>query len=226
MPPLAISSARSGLAAVALALSVFASFRAPLLAADGPLRLSQSITTAERTATGLSRLSSDQIAVLDALYRRDLVAQSAPPRADVPAPSARFSQRLTDDERRNAGLTLLTEAELTQLDACAERSGRVSVARALLAQPTFIPVSMRARIAETQAKNAAPEIHGSFTVGMGFGKGYSERFGGMTLTYENPAKNLAISFSYSESHIKGAAPYYMRDPLDEADRVPRFGPEP
>ena len=60
---------------------------------------------------------------------------------------------------------------------------------------------------------------------MGFGKGYSEKFGGMTLTYEDPARGLALAFSYTESHIKGAAPFYVRDPLYDSVGLPRFAPE-
>ena len=195
-------------------------------AADPPAlpRFSQLLATPDRAATGLDRLSSDQLAVLDALVRRDLVAQSAPRRTDAPAPPARFSQRLTDDERRNAGLAALTEAERVRLDAFAERNASVTLARALLSPPTFVPLSVRARVAES-AKSAGPEIHGSFTLGMGFGKGYSEKFGGMTLTYEDPARGYALAFSYTESHIKGAAPFYLRDPLHDPVDLPRFAPE-
>ena len=191
-------------------------------------RFSQSLATADRTAAGLGRLSSDQVAVLDALIRRDLTAQSAPRRADAPAPVARFSQRLTADERRNAGLAALAEAELARLDALVERNATAALARTLLAPPTFVPLSIRARVAETKT---APEIHGSFSLSYGFGKGYSEKTGGMTLTYEDPARNLAISFSYTETHVKGAGPYYLRDPylgrdpFYDADRFPRYSPE-
>ena len=214
-------------------IALFAAVAPLAHAAEAPLRLSQLLSTGERTTTGLVRLTSDQVAVLDALYRRDLVAQSAPRRADAPALPARFSQRLTDDERRNAGLTTLSEAELTQLDALAERSAGASLARTLLAPPTFIPLSVRARIAEAQAKKSAPEIHGSFTLGFGMGSGgYSEKFGGIALTYEDPARGLAIGFSYTESHVKGGpGPYYPGysplglNPLDRLDGPPRYSPE-
>ena len=188
-----------------------------------PTRFSQSLTSADRTATGLDRLSSDEIVVLDALIRRDLATQSAPRRADAPALPSRFSQRLTGDERRNAGLAALTETEQLKLDSLADRNAASLLSRTFLAPPAFVPLSVRARVAE--AKATGPEIHGSFTLGMGFGKGYSERFGGMTLTYEDPARNLAISFSYLESHVKGAGPFYLRDPLYDANRIPRFGTE-
>ncbi|MCX6955101.1 MAG: hypothetical protein NTV51_23360 [Verrucomicrobia bacterium] len=202
-------------------LAVLPLFSPAVRAVDTPLRLSSALSPTERTSTGLNRLTSDQVAILDALYRRDLVAQAAPRRADAPPLAARFSQRLSADERASAGLSLLTEEELTQLDALAERSGNASLARTLLAQPTFIPVSMRARIAETELKRKGPEIHGSFTIGMAVGSGgYSERFGGMTLTYEDPVRNFAVSFSYAESHVKGGNgyyPYLSRDPLTNSD---------
>lgn len=187
-------------------------------------RFSQSLATGDRTAAGLDRLSSDQVAVLDALVRRDLAAQAAPRRADAPPLAARFSQRLSADERRNAGLGALTETELPQLELFVERRISAALGQVLLAPPTFVPLSVRARVAE--AKPKTPEIHGSFTLGMGFGKGYSEKFGGMTLTYEDPVRNFAVSFSYAESHIKGAVPYYARDPLYDLDRFPRTSPEP
>lgn len=205
---------------LACACLVAATFATPSLRAlDAPLRISQSVTPTERAAIGLDRFSSDQIAVLDALYRRDLIAQSAPRRADAPATPARFSERLTLDEQRTAGLLLLNNDELAQLDAAAARAGTATLARTLLAQPTFVPVSMRARVAEVAVRNKLPEIHGSFTLGMGFGSGgYSERFGGITLNYEDPAHNLAISFSYSESHVKGGSGnYVLRDPLASSE---------
>lgn len=203
----------------------------PVWAVDAPLRISSSLSPAERTATGINRLTSDQVAVLDALYRRDLVAQSAPRRADTPPLSPRFSERLSADERRNAGVTQLTEDELSQLDALAERYGTASLARTLLAPPTFVPVGMRARVAETEVRNKGPEVHGSFTLGFGMGKGgYSERFGGMSLTYEDPVHNFAIGFSYTETHVKGGNgtyPYLMRDPLGTLDTgFPRYAPAP
>lgn len=195
----------------------------PAHALDAPLRISQSVTPEERAAIGLDRLSSDQIAVLDALYRRDLVAQSVPRKADAPTPPDRFSQRLTLDEHRNAGLLLLNNAELAALDAAASRSGTATLARTMLAQPVFVPVSQRARLDEVRIKNKLPEIHGSFTLGMAMGSGgYSERFGGMTLTYEDPVRNFAVSVSYSESHVKGGSRYILRDPAGPIDGINRI----
>jgi hypothetical protein len=110
------------LAAALLALSA-----AGARAAD--TRFTLTLTAIELADAGLKRLSSDQVAVIDALVRRDLAKN---PDAAPPAPAApRFSQRLTDDERRIAGCALLDATELARLDALVERfePSRKSTAR-------------------------------------------------------------------------------------------------
>jgi hypothetical protein len=191
-------------------LLVFALLLATVTAAwAADTRFSQSLAIGERAEIGFNRLSSDQIAALDALVRRDLAAQTSTSRRnekDAP-PAARFSQRLTADERAVAGLTIFNDKELTRLDEMVAQHGSVAIARALLAPPVFYPTGMRLRPIEPTAPTG-PEIHGSFTLSYGMGKGgYSEKAGGMTLNYEDPKHNLAVSFSYWESHVKGGIPY-------------------
>ncbi len=198
------------LLALALALAAVTN----LFAAD--TRFSQALAISERAEIGFNRLSSDQVAALDALVRRDLASQTSSRRNEKDAPpAARFSQRLTADERTVAGLPIFNEKELTRLDELVAQNGSAAVARALLAPPVFYPTGMRLRPIEP-IKATAPEIHGSFTLAYGFGKGgYSEKYGGVTLNYEDPKHNLAVSFSYSESHIKGGVPYRDDYPRDE-----------
>jgi hypothetical protein len=181
-------------------------------AAEG--RFSQSLSAEELKLTGAERLTSDQIAVIDALIRRDLAAQLTPRRGDAPA--ARFSQRLSDDERHNAGLGALSGPEIERLDALIARFGVAAMAPTLLAPPVFAPTGMRLRPTETRT---GPEIHGSISLSYGFGKGYDGRTGGMTLSYEDPARGLAVVVGYSESHIKGRMPLY-RDISGEPLRNP------
>lgn len=198
---------RSLLLALACACAVVPATRA----LEG--RFTQTLSATELKETGASRLNSDQLAVIDALVRRDLAAQLAPRRGDTP-PAARFSQRLSDDERRNAGFTTLSGPELEKLDALISRYGIAAMAPTLLAPPVYAPTGMRLRPVET--RTAGPEIHGSISLSYGFGKGYDERTGGMTLSYEDPARGFAIAVGYSESHIKGRLPLYrdiVGDPL-------------
>jgi len=173
-------------------------------AANG--RFSQALTTVEQTEAGLGRLSSDQVAALDALFRRDLAEQANPRRGD-PAPAPRFSQRLSADERRVAGLTLLTEAELTRLDALAERTASATLTRLLLAPPVFVPAGMRELPREGKP---GPEVHGSFTLGYGWGKGgYSEKTGAATFRIEDPAHGFTINLGYEETKTNSPFPYRL-----------------
>jgi hypothetical protein len=187
------------LLAFAFALGVIAGARAADLT-----RFSQALAISERAEIGFNRLSSDQVAVLDALVRRDLAAKSASRSRDaVPAP--RFSQRITAEERATAGLAIFSERELSRLDELVEQHDSSVLARELLAPPTYYPVGLRPLPRETKS---TPEVHGSFTLGYAFGKGgYSEKFGGVNLNYEDPVHHFAVEFSYSESHIKGPVPY-------------------
>lgn len=204
---------RSLLLALACACAVIPTVRA----VEG--RFSQTLSATELKETGAGRLTSDQLAVIDALVRRDLGKQLAPRRGDPP-PAARFSQRLTDNERFTAGFATLSASELERLDTLIGRYDTAALAPTLLAPPVFVPAGIRLRPTETRT---GPEIHGSISLSYGVGKGYDERTGGMTLSYEDPARRFSVVVGYSESHIKGNIPYYrdgyggygdpMRSPL-------------
>jgi len=186
-------------------------------AAQDPSRFSQTLSVAERGECALTKLSSDQVAVIDALVRRDLATRGGTaPAAETPAA---FSQRLTADERRTAGLTTLTTAELAKLDAFVERHQSGRLARTLLAPPTFL--APRSRLTEEDTKKTKDrELHGTFSLSMGWGSGgYSEKTGAMTVTLEDPTKGYSITIGYSESHIKGG-PMIYRDPNYDLRRGP------
>jgi hypothetical protein len=186
------------LLAAALTFVTGASGSAPA----GGVRFSQSLSAADRAASGLDRLTSDEVAVIDALVRRDNPARNA----DTPP---RFSQRLTADERKIAGFGTLTADELPQLDAFIERYHSAKLARTLLAPPTFL-----SRHARMQPENAKPEknVHGSFSLSYGFGKGgYSEKTGSMVVHIDDPQRRFSVSIGYTESHVKGGSLY--RDPF-------------
>jgi hypothetical protein len=198
-----------------LAVGLLAS--APVRAASGDVRFSNTLNADEREASGLTRLTSDEVAVIDALVRRDTTARAGSASTDT-APAG-FSQRLTDDERRTGGLTKLAEKELPKLDGFVDRYQSAKLARTLLAPPTYLARS--SRVTPTEAKKER-EIHGSFSLSYGFGSGgYSEKTGSMVLTMEDPARRYSITVGYSESHIKGGHgyrdPFYDRDPFYNHD---------
>ena len=129
--------------------------------------------------------------------------------------AATFSQRLTGDEQRTAGLLKLSATELPKLDGFINRFQNAKLARTLLAPPTYLARS--SRVTPTEAKKER-EIHGSFSLSYGFGSGgYSEKTGSMLLTMDDPARRFSISVGYSESHIKGGNGYIYRDPFYDRD---------
>jgi hypothetical protein len=185
------------LAAAVLAVALTATVRA----AD-VTRFSQVLTTEQRADTGLDQLTSDQLAVLDALVRHD-DAYAVPSTPAHPRP-ARFSQRLSADERRNAGLTRLSPDQLARLDALVEQ-------RVPLRVP-FVAPAAGASASAVEIERVRPQIHGEVTLGMGWGSGgYSEMGGSMVLDYYDPAHNFDLLMGYSEVHTKGPA-YYRNCP--------------
>jgi hypothetical protein len=177
------------------------------------MRFSQQIPVAQQAEIGLQRLSSDQLAVLDALIRRD-ERWYVTPDAAPPSP-ARFSQRLSPEERASSGIESLDEAHRLQLDA-------------LVAQIEFgnprAPAPGRSAGTSLLPRfgGFSPEIHGSisFMVGGGSG-GYSEMGAAMEFEVDDPAHNLSVFVEYEEMRGKGPLlrrgcygdPFY-RDPMD------------
>lgn len=179
-------------------------------AASEDLRLSRTLIPAEYEDSGLKQLTSDQIAVLDALVRRDTEVLSRPAPANKPR-AERFSERLSADEQNNAGLTLLSGSELAKLNAYVAR----------LTAPIGSPSGSFASgggtsqpwIAEKTLRRP-PEIHGSITLLYGQGSGgYSERGGAMVLTYDDPS-GISVAVGYSEIRTKGGYGPYYRDYYD------------
>jgi len=200
-----------------IALSLLFAVAVQAASSDG--RFSQALNTEDLTAAGLKQLTSDEVAVIDALVRRDTAARAGS--ASTDATAATFSQRLTADERRTAGLAKLSATQLPKLNDLVDRHQNAKLARTLLAPPTYLARS--SRITPTEKKKER-EIHGSFSLSYGMGSGgYSEKTGSMVLTLEDPEKGYSISVGYSESHIKGGSYYrdsYYRDPFYDPLRTP------
>lgn len=188
-------------------------------AAEDDPRFSLTLTTADRAATGVARFTSDQLAVLDALVRRDTATRAstpAPKSAEEAAPAA-FSKRLSADELRNTGIATLAAEEVSRLDALIERHQTAKLARSFLAPPEFLSPHRRAATEKKEERR----VHGSFSLSYGWGKGgYSEKTGAMVVNIDDPAHNLSLSIGYAESHIKGGPMY--RDPFYD---YPRRAPE-
>ncbi len=191
---------------------------AALHAQPGEARFSATLSAEDRAAAGYAKLSSDEVAVIDALFRRDTAGRVAASRSkEDESAETTFSQRLNAEERRAAGLAKLSATELPKLDAFIARQQSARLARSLLAPPSF--VTRPSRVIPTEAKKER-QIHGSFSLSYGVGSGgYSEKSGSMVLTLDDPERGFSISVGYSETHTKGG--YIYRDPFQ---RDPFYDP--
>lgn len=206
-----------------LALGIaLAALLSPLVRAADDVRFTNTLTAGDRAAAGVAQFTSDQVAVLDALVRRDTAVrgQMLAPKSAAEAPPAEFSKRLTADEQRNAGLASLPPEKVAQLDRLVDRFQSAQLARTFLAPPSFLSPSRR--LTPTERKDER-RVHGSFSLSYGFGKGgYSEKTGSMMVTIDDPDRNLSVTIGYTQSHVKGGDGYYIyRDPLhDDLRRLP------
>ncbi|QYM79947.1 hypothetical protein K0B96_04840 [Horticoccus luteus] len=173
-----------GLLGVALAATAWGQ-------SDPSRRFSQSLSVESRTSAGLPHLDSDEVAILDALVRRDSAAPDA-----QRATAATFSQRLSADEYRHAGLGHLTAGQLVNLDALIAMHESAPAAT-----PRLTDSLPRASTSGVSEKLPARELHGAVFLEVGGGRGFSERAGGIALRLEDPARHMAISVGYTERHV-------------------------
>jgi hypothetical protein len=172
-----------------------------LQAAPGDLRFSRALSGADFTAAGMGKLSTDQLASLDALVRRE-VGRTLAGAPGAGLFSARpFSGRLVPAERQAAGLDRLTAPELARLDRCVAALGPPDAA--LVTGPLGSPEAP----VEIEIARRAPEIHGSVMLELGAGSGgYSERSAGFELNYFDPDRGFGVAVGMTESQVKSRYP--------------------
>lgn len=170
---------------------------APVVVRGEQTRFSRTLSATEFKEAGLQRLSSDQLAVLDALVRQDaqFVAESAPGKP----PAAQFTERLATDEAHAAGINLLSGAQRARLNAFVSR-----YENAERSDPS--PGSGRSGF-DPDFGDPGPEVHGmvSLTYGVGAG-GYHEMGGAMAVSIDDPAHGVSLMFGYGESRGRGPWP--------------------
>lgn len=157
------------------------------------LPFSQTLTSKERAAAGINKLSGQQVEILDALVAREEQDPAALPTL-APLQAVSFSRGLAPDKRYSAGLDRLNAAELTQLDSLVHRTLSDRRAEESSAKSTLQPQDVALR----------PQIHGEAGVMFAVGNhGYSAYGGFLALCYVDPADRYAVSALYSETHVKG-----------------------
>jgi len=174
-------------------------------------RLSDSIDDAQRAACGLTRLSADQVACVDAIVDRELRLAK---QGNTKAFAKSFTTRRTDSENAATGLPALSPAERQALDDLV--AGRLAALR----DPA--PSGKTHATAGTAPDSIAfaprkLEVHGTASVWVGSDfRGGSMYGGSLVTTLSDPSGKWALTLGYAHSRGNGMYPYspYMLDPWD------------
>lgn len=175
-------------------------------------RFTSTLSTSQRTESGLDLLTSDNIAVIDALVRQD---EATLKRRGSLASFGTFSQRRSEQEKEISGIAKLTPAQLTRLDGLA--GVRISPPPPMPMADGSAPQSSSGMLLKVPGpKPYALEVHGSMSLTYGWSKAGSVRGGDFQVSVQDPARRFSLSVGYSEYHGEGLNPVY--DPYDESYR--------
>ncbi len=192
-------------------LTLTGALLASTLVVAEPARFSQSLSTEQRTSAGIDRLNSDQVAALDALVRLNLnnaaaearkaEQQAAKTNNQAPAPAAQpvaFTQSLSADQRRAAGLDTLTAEQTATVDTL--------VAAQIAPAPRYQP-SVPGTVEAVEFFPNRFEVHGEFGLSIGGGSGYSSRAGWVTTSLLDTKTGTEIGVSVATGREKWRGPY-------------------
>ena len=133
---------------------------------------------------GLTALTQEELSTLNQLVAREVASAR---QGGVTAFRGTFLSRRTPAERTAAGLDKLTPAGQEHLNR--------AVATALAVRKPAPPaaVTPAADVGGIDVRSALkPEVHGSVTLGYGWGRGGSYRFGSVDTWYYDPESRITI----------------------------------
>lgn len=166
-----------------------------LRAAEGGF--TATLATEHRAAAGLTSLSDDARQALDQLVADDLAFVR---REGLTELDGTFVSRRAEAERKSAGLDRLTPEQLTKLNEL------VAAALAARPQPKERP---RLKDSDVLGAKRRGEVHGSVTVGYGWGGGgRNSRMASLQLNYQDPEGRYGIGVGITTFDGDGFWGYY------------------
>jgi hypothetical protein len=214
--------ARAGLACAALLLAVSAH------AADEGF--CENLSPQESASAGVSRLTGDQVAALDALVSHDTTLAR---QGGVTAFASAFLARHTESERASAGLDSLSDKESAALDRI--------VARTIALGPppeqpfAYSPPKAKPAPSPSKLQVSAPlraEVHGDLSLTVGGGS-HGRSFYGTSadLSVTDPTGRFTVGVGFEEFKGKGLlglygpyGPYSLYGPVGPPYLAPYWGP--
>lgn len=172
-----------------------------LLPASLLARFSETLTPAERTASGMARLSDDEVGAVDALVQRELTL-ARQGRTNGFAKS--FTQRRTDSELKATGIPQLDAKERAELDTLVA----AQLAKQVLPANRVGAGSTAANSVALPKPRQGLEVHGSVSLFAGANSNGGSFYGGyMETTLMNRSGTFALTLGYGESHGRGMGLY-------------------
>jgi hypothetical protein len=156
---------------------------------------SSQLTSTEFAGIGLMALTPAELAALDLLVAREVAAAR---QGRVTAFRGTFISRRTSEEYAHAGLPRLTAPGQAQLNR--------SVAAALAAQnlPAPPPPAVAVDTDGIEVRSALkPEVHGAVTLGYGWSREGSYRFGTVDTYYHDPQLGLTLGLGVGTARGSG-----------------------
>ena len=171
-----------------------------LSAQTTPTSFTATLTGENKVSTGVSKLTMEQLASLDAQIQREI---SVARQGDTPAFSASFTHRRTPQQRKDAGLDQLTTPELRRLDEL------VAAAVATKPAPTgpaitkpYVSTPPGGDWVEVTPKKL--EVHGEVTLAYMWGSGGRSGYGAsMATTISDPDRKFVATIVLSQFNFKG-----------------------
>lgn len=165
-------------------------------AADGGF--TATLSAAQQTAAGLTRLSADEQTVLNTLVAREV---SLARQGGVKAFAGTFLSRRKPAELAAAGLDRLSPAEAAQLNEI--------VAAAIAAGPAT-PEPREWKKGELASDKPRVQVHGGVSLTYGWGGGGTYRAGSVYTDLYDPATGVALSLGLAEA--SGSGQWFRGEP--------------
>ena len=165
--------------------------------AGDDVRFSATLSPEQRTASGLTVLTADNVAVIDGLVRQDEAASKL---KNNGVDHTRFSQRRTGREREIAGLDQLNPTQVNTLDTLV--ANRIAGTDSELVANVSTESHRATGVTAVKLKRPL-EIHGEISYTYGRSSAGSFQGGDLVLTYDDPEHRYSVLVGYSEYHGKG-----------------------
>jgi hypothetical protein len=180
------------------------------VSAAEPTSFISTLSAENKAASGVERLSEEQIAALNAQIAREIAVAR---QGATVAFATSFTHRRTPQQRTEAGLDRLMTPELARLDTLVATAVANGAKPASPATDALVTTSSPSTYVESIPRHA--EVHGEVTLAYVSGSGGAHGYGAsMVTTVTDPSGKYSLTFGFSQFYGKGFHHYPGEYPCD------------